>query len=132
MLKYIVLAVLIVAGFFIYQTTNKPQQPTVRLTNEDINNFFTGVASTGQTQSQDTINLYATAWCGYCTKARKILQSSGVRYQEFDIEKDVSANKRHKELGGRGVPLIEANGKVIKGYNEQLLKQLVADKRYQL
>lgn len=132
MVKYIVMAVLIVGGYFIYQTTNQPQQPTTRLTNEDINNFFTEMTSTGQPRTQDIIKLYATARCGYCAKARRILKESGVRYQEYDIEKDVSANKRHKELGGRGVPLIEANGKVIKGYNEQLLKELVADKRYQL
>ncbi|UYZ85011.1 hypothetical protein MTZ49_05480 [Entomomonas sp. E2T0] len=130
-MKYIIIVIIVlVAGYFILEN-KKPQEEPVRLTNEDINNFFTGGENVGQNNAQDTIHLYSTAWCGYCKKARNILIQSGVRYKEYDIEKDAMAYERHKKLGGRGVPLIEANGKLIKGYNEQILKELVADKRYQ-
>lgn len=63
--------------------------------------------------------LYATSWCGYCQKARDLMQRNGIAYYEYDVEKSQEGVRQYKELGGRGpVPLLLIKGKVIKGYNE--------------
>lgn len=30
--------------------------------------------------------MYATSWCPYCARARRLLQSKGVEFEEIDIE----------------------------------------------
>ncbi len=70
-------------------------------------------------QQRETVELYVTAWCGYCKKARAYLDKKGVPYVAYDIEKDAAANQRHKELGGRGVPLIIIGSNKISGFSEE-------------
>ena len=41
---------------------------------------------------QPGIVMYATGWCPYCTRARRLLQSKGVPFQEIDV--DVVAGAR--------------------------------------
>ncbi len=61
--------------------------------------------------------LYATAWCGYCKKARELMDSNNIPYFEYDIEKSKEGNEQHKNLGGKGIPVLLINGEVIKGYS---------------
>ena len=49
----------------------------------------------------------------------------GVKVVEYNIEKDEAAAQRHRELGGRGVPLIDVEGIVIPGYGEDEIKAAV-------
>lgn len=72
-------------------------------------------------QFNGTVELYVTSWCGYCKKARAYLDSKGVRYVTYDIENDPAANRRHKELGGRGVPLIIIGSNRISGFSAQAI-----------
>ena len=66
-----------------------------------------------------TVELYVTDWCGYCKRAEKHLQSKGISYVAYDIEKDSAARQRHKELGGRGVPLIIVGSHKITGFSPE-------------
>lgn len=68
-----------------------------------------------------TVELYVTSWCGYCRKAQEYLKSRQVPYVAYDIEKDPAAARRHKELGGRGVPLIVIGDKRISGFSAEAL-----------
>jgi len=68
--------------------------------------------------------LYATSWCGYCKKTRRLLEDNGVDYFEYDIEKSQEGNKQHKRLGGKGIPVLLINGEVVKGYNPARILEL--------
>jgi glutaredoxin len=70
-----------------------------------------------QTQAKANVVLYATDWCGYCKLTRRFLDQKGIPYKEFDIEKDAQARKAYEALGGRGIPLIDVNGTLIRGYD---------------
>ena len=70
-----------------------------------------------QTQAKAKVVLYATDWCGYCKLTRRFLDQKGIPYKEFDIEKDAEARKAYEALGGRGIPLIDVNGTLIRGYD---------------
>ena len=70
-----------------------------------------------QTQAKANVVLYATDWCGYCKLTRRFLDQKGIPYREFDIEKDALARKAYEALGGRGIPLIDVNGTLIRGFD---------------
>jgi len=79
------------------------------------------VSSAGQPE----VVLYATSWCGYCKMTRAFFAANGIRYTEQDIEQSSTAYQQHRKLGGNGVPLIVVGDEVIKGWNEQALRQLL-------
>ncbi|HGM5552357.1 TPA: glutaredoxin family protein [Pseudomonas putida] len=70
-----------------------------------------------QTRAQARVVLYATDWCGYCKQTKRFLDSKGILFKEFDIEKDAEARKAYEALGGRGIPLIDVNGTLIRGFD---------------
>lgn len=69
-----------------------------------------------------TIEMYSTAWCGYCVAAERYMKDKNYRYVTYDIEKDLSAKQRHKELGGRGVPLIIIGAHKMSGFSPENLE----------
>jgi len=82
-------------------------------------------APVAQSTSQPTVLLYATDWCGYCRASREFFAANGIRYIEHDIEKSSTALAEHQKLGGNGVPLIVVGDEVVRGYNEDTLRQLL-------
>ena len=74
-------------------------------------------AVSSQTQAHARVVLYATDWCGYCKQTRRFLDSKGIPYTEFDIEKSGEGRKAYEALGGRGIPLIDVNGTLIRGFS---------------
>jgi glutaredoxin len=68
--------------------------------------------------------LYATSWCGYCAKARKLLVENNIDFFEYDIEKSTEGHRQYKAVGGRGIPVLLINGEVVKGYNPKLILEL--------
>jgi glutaredoxin len=70
-----------------------------------------------QTQATANVVLYTTEWCGYCKLSRRFLDQKGIPYKEFDIEKDAEARKAYEALGGGGIPFIDVNGTLIRGYD---------------
>jgi len=78
-----------------------------------------------QARANAQVTLYATDWCGYCKDFRRFLDRQGVAYKEFDIDKDVEARKRYETLGGRGIPMLDVNGTLLRQYDEaQILQAL--------
>ena len=72
-------------------------------------------------QSGEVI-LYATEWCGYCAKARELLAADGISYREIDIEKDSAGRQAYQALDGRGVPLLDVRGQIVRGYNPEAIR----------
>jgi glutaredoxin len=75
--------------------------------------------------------MYMTSWCPYCAKAREHIQSLNVNLMEYDVEKDKSKREEmlRKSGGSRGVPLIDVEGIIIKGYSPSAIKEAVERRR---
>ncbi|KTB79225.1 glutaredoxin family protein [Pseudomonas syringae] len=73
-------------------------------------------ADVAHSYSQAKVVMYTTDWCGYCKQTQRFLDSKGIAYQEFDIEKSKEGRKAYEALGGRGIPLIDVNGTLIRGF----------------
>ena len=71
------------------------------------------------------IVLYATEWCKYCEKTRELFAENGIAYVEYDIEKSPERNREYRQLGGRGVPLVNVGGTVIHGYAPDLILKTI-------
>ncbi|WP_397449661.1 glutaredoxin family protein [Pseudomonas sp. NA-150] len=91
-----------------------------------IEHFFNPPSAVlAQVSSQAKVTLYATDWCGYCKQTRRFLDSKGIPYTEFDIEKSAEGRKAYEALGGRGIPMIVVNGTLIRGFSpEEILAAL--------
>jgi glutaredoxin len=74
-----------------------------------------------QTRASARVVLYSTEWCGYCKQTRRFLDSKGIPYREFDIEKDAQARKAYEALGGGGIPFVDVNGTLIRDYNPEAI-----------
>lgn len=71
--------------------------------------------------------MYATSWCGYCRKAREYLASLGVSVEEYDVDRQPEQREEmlRKSGGSRGVPLIDIEGIIIRGYSPGAIKAAV-------
>lgn len=75
------------------------------------------LVGTPRNVAEGAVILYATDWCGYCRQTRTFLADKGIPYTEFDIEKSEEGRRQYDALGVRGVPVLNVNGKIIKGYD---------------
>jgi glutaredoxin 3 len=65
------------------------------------------------------IQIYSTRWCGYCVRAKTLLESKGIEYDEISLDDDPAFRQKLFELtGGWTVPQILIDGKPIGGYTE--------------
>ena len=65
------------------------------------------------------IRMYTTKWCGYCVRAKALLDSRGLSYEEVDLGDDPAFRARLNELtGGWTVPQIVIGDRPIGGYTE--------------
>lgn len=65
------------------------------------------------------ITMYTTRWCGYCVRAKALLDARRLRYDEVSLEDDASFRQKLFDLtGGWTVPQILIDGRPIGGYTE--------------
>ena len=63
--------------------------------------------------------MYTTRWCGYCVRAKALLDDRGLPYEEISLDDDPYFRRRLNELtGGWTVPQILIDEKPIGGYTE--------------
>jgi glutaredoxin len=113
-----------------YDTPTKPIDETIKsAASSDSNEAKSDDNGTSESYNSAEVELYSTSWCVYCNKARNFLQSKGVPFTEYDIEKDKEAAKRKVALGGgMGVPFAMINGKGIYGFSEAAYESALAQK----
>jgi len=65
------------------------------------------------------IQVYTTRWCGYCARAKALLDAKGLAYEEIHLDDDPGFRQRLLDLtGGWTVPQIVIDGRPVGGYTE--------------
>ena len=65
------------------------------------------------------VRVYSTRWCGYCVRAKALLESRGIEYEEISLDDDAAFRRKLFDLtGGWTVPQILIDGRPIGGYTE--------------
>ena len=65
------------------------------------------------------IEMYTTPFCGYCARAKSLLENKGAAYVEMDVMMDEKKRAEMRERAKRAtVPQIFINGEYIGGSDE--------------
>jgi glutaredoxin 3 len=63
--------------------------------------------------------MYSTGWCSYCTRARELLKSKGVSFEEIDVNARPDARMEMTARSGRrSVPQIFIGATHVGGYDD--------------
>ena len=67
--------------------------------------------------------VYSAEWCPWCVRVKEWLKLHKVPFEERDVDKDEQAAKDVVEKSGdEGIPVIDVDGKIIKGFDKDALK----------
>jgi glutaredoxin-like YruB-family protein len=70
--------------------------------------------------------VYTTEWCPWCRKTKDFLKQHNVEFEEKDVEKDIHAAEEMVEKSEQsGIPVIDIDGKIVIGFNEEALRKLL-------
>jgi glutaredoxin 3 len=67
-----------------------------------------------------SVEIYTGNFCGYCTRAKRLLSQKGVNFIEYPVGRDRGkrAEMVQRSRGGRTVPQIFIDGRHVGGYDE--------------
>jgi glutaredoxin len=71
------------------------------------------------------VTLYVQKDCGYCARARQLLDTRGITYTERDIA-DATVNADWRALGGQGVPLLVVGTTKVHGFDPPRIEAALA------
>jgi glutaredoxin 3 len=65
------------------------------------------------------VEMYASDWCGYCRRARALLERKGVAFTEIDVDMVPGAREEMVARGGGDtVPQVFIGGQAVGGCDE--------------
>lgn len=65
------------------------------------------------------LEIYSKDWCPYCAKAKALLRSEGIGYEEFDVTHDKGREQEMVDRSGRRtVPQLFLDGQPLGGYDD--------------
>lgn len=65
-----------------------------------------------------TVKVYSTNYCPYCTRAKQLLKSKNIPFQEIDLTNDSELREKISgETGHQTVPMIFIGDKFIGGFD---------------
>ena len=72
------------------------------------------------------IIIYGTDSCPWCHKAREFMKEHKVKFTDKNVGEDQKvAQEMIKKSGQQGVPVIDVDGEIIVGFDEDRLKSLL-------
>ena len=75
------------------------------------------------------VKVYSTPTCPWCIRTKEFLKKNKISFKDIDVSSDKkSAEEMIKKSKQIGVPVIEVDGKIIVGFNEEKLKKLLSIK----
>ena len=70
------------------------------------------------------VKVYSTPTCPYCIKAKKFLKDNNIKFEDIDVSANPDKGKEMVEKSGQmGVPVIEIEGQMIVGFDQEALKK---------
>ena len=76
-----------------------------------------------------TVKVYSTPTCPWCMKTKEFFKANKVKFEDIDVSSNTAAAREMvKKSGQMGVPVIDFNGEIIVGFDQEKLKKLVAKK----
>ncbi len=71
-----------------------------------------------------TVAIYSTPTCHFCNLAKDFFAEHNITYTAYDVSQDTERrNEMIEKSGQMGVPVIDIDGELTVGYDEETLKQ---------
>jgi glutaredoxin 3 len=73
------------------------------------------------------VEIYSTPTCTYCEAAKAFFKANNVPYSESNVAADTAKRAEMIEKSGQmGVPVIDVGGDIVVGFDEKILRELLA------
>ena len=76
-------------------------------------------------ETNDAVIMYGAEWCGICKRAKKYMDSEGIPYKEYDVDKSSKGKRDYKKLNGKGVPIILVGDQRMNGFSPKRLRAML-------
>lgn len=80
-----------------------------------------------QNVSAHKVIIYSTPTCGFCHMAKDMLTEEGIPFTDKNVQTDMAARQEMfgKTGGPSGVPVIDIDGTIIVGFDEEKVRSLL-------
>ena len=83
------------------------------------NSLIANNNNTSNANKTNSVEIYSTEFCPYCTRARMLLEKKGVTYTEFRVDQDIRLRREMEHRSQRtSVPQIFIGDKHIGGFDD--------------
>ena len=70
------------------------------------------------------VKVYSTPTCPWCKRTKGFLEANNITFEEIDVASDKNAREEMvRKTGQLGVPVIDIDGDISVGFDENLLRQ---------
>jgi len=72
------------------------------------------------------VKIYSTPTCPYCQQAKEFFKENKIEFTNIDVSEDEKAGKEMVDKSGQmGVPVIDIDGEILVGFEEDKLRELL-------
>jgi glutaredoxin 3 len=72
------------------------------------------------------VRVFSTKTCPYCYMLKDFLKEHEVKFEDIDVSSDYEAAMEMIKISGqRGVPVADINGRVVVGFDQGKIKELL-------
>jgi glutaredoxin-like YruB-family protein len=73
-----------------------------------------------------TVKVFSTPSCPFCITLKNFLKEHKIEFQDIDVSQSESAqDEMVKKSGQMGVPVIEIDGQIVVGFDQNKIKKLL-------
>lgn len=74
-----------------------------------------------------SVTIYSTPTCHFCHMAKEFFTDNHVQFTDFNVATDLDKRREMIQKSGQmGVPVIDVGGKLVVGFDEEQLRELLA------
>lgn len=89
------------------------------------NNLYHSENAPGNKPSKK-VTVYSTPTCSWCNTLKAWLRKNNIPFTDIDVSRDQNAAEAMvRRSGQQGVPQTDINGRIVVGFNQPLLKELL-------
>lgn len=72
------------------------------------------------------IKVYSTPTCPYCVTLKNFLKENNFQFEDIDVsQNEVAAKEMIDKSGQMGVPVVDIDGEIIVGFDQERIKKLL-------
>jgi glutaredoxin len=87
---------------------------------------YASKTSSSKRGGHPNVILYYAEWCQYCHRAKRHLERRGIPFELRDVDVPAAKAEMIAKTGQSGIPVIEVDGRIMKGYSEKRLDHMLS------